>query len=244
MRRKSLKRKISNIALVGVLLAILFGIFYNILNSRAENLIEIGATALDSYGYLDDEEFTLEAQKIANDLWEIELPEDVNSKKVNKVLNVTLEKIEVTPVSYKLYVKNDEGWNKIWSKDGIVEMDEEYNTIKDKEGNIPILEMVTNTEELDRRLDEIEEKKIYGDKIIRSFLLTSAFFLDENGQNLNDGGGCRLEDEKDPAYGIIDGNWYAGSTYEQICNLHKMRFAGQIVDISGCDYQEVVTVEE
>ena len=94
MRTKNLKRKISNIALVGALLAILFGIFYNILNSRAENVIEIGATALDSYGYLEDEEFTLEAKKIADNLLEIELPEDVNSKKVNKVLSVTLEKIE------------------------------------------------------------------------------------------------------------------------------------------------------
>ena len=94
MRKKSLKRKISNIALVGALLAILFGIFYNILNSRAENVIEIGATALDSYGYLEDEEFTLEAKKVNGDILEIELPKDVNSKTVNKVLSVTLEKIE------------------------------------------------------------------------------------------------------------------------------------------------------
>lgn len=213
-----------------------------------KNAIEIG---ISSFGEWNEE--TMKTDTVIAGDWTVAYEASCGTKvriytlnKKVKILDavVTLEKIEVTPVSYKLYVKNDEGWNKIWSKDGIVEMDEEYNTIKDKEGNIPILEMVTNTEELDRRLDEIEEKKIYGDKIIRSFLLTSAFFLDENGQNLNDGGGCRLEDEKDPAYGIIDGNWYAGSTYEQICNLHKMRFAGQIVDISGCDYQEVVTVEE
>lgn len=167
------------------------------------------------------------------------------NKKV-KILDtvVTLVKLEVTPVSSKLYVKNDEGWHKIWYTDGLAEVDDEYEMIEDKDGNIPILEMVKGDEALDRRLQEIEDKKIYGDKVISSFILSGAYFFDENGQQLNENGECQLEDEMDSSYGIVNGKWYAGIGYEQIAKLRKMRFAGQMVDLSECDYQEIVTMEE
>lgn len=94
MRRKGLKRKLSNIVLLGILLAILVGIYYNIYNSRAEEVIEIGAVALDNYGYLREEEFKLEAKDIGNDLYEIELPETINGKKINSTIKIVLENIQ------------------------------------------------------------------------------------------------------------------------------------------------------
>ena len=91
MRTKSIKRKVSNLLLLVILIAIVVGIYYNIYNSRAENIIEIAAVALDNYGYLSSEEFTLEAKKNANGLYEIELPESVNTKKVGQVYEISIE---------------------------------------------------------------------------------------------------------------------------------------------------------
>ena len=93
MRRKGLKRKLSNIVLLAVLLATVLGIYYNVYNSRAEDVLEITAVAMDNYGYLNDEEFKLEAKPTENDMYEIELPESINSKKVNQIYNAILEEI-------------------------------------------------------------------------------------------------------------------------------------------------------
>ena len=64
-------------------LIIMIGTYKNIKDSRAENVIELTAIALDNYGYLENEEFTLEAKQIENDLYEIKLPECDNTKKIN-----------------------------------------------------------------------------------------------------------------------------------------------------------------
>jgi len=94
MRTKSFKRRLSNILLLGVLLVIAVGIYFNIYNSRAENVIEIGAVAKDSYGYLESEEFILEAIVLENEIYEIELPEAINGKKILETLEITLEDVQ------------------------------------------------------------------------------------------------------------------------------------------------------
>ena len=94
MRNKGLKRKLSNILLLGMLLAIVVGIYYNIFNSKAENVLEIQAMALDSYGYLEDEELELIAKDIGDGLYEIEFPKIINGKVVNQISAVTLVKQE------------------------------------------------------------------------------------------------------------------------------------------------------
>ena len=60
----------------------------------AENVIEIGAIAMDKYGCLENEEFALEAKEISDGLYEIEIPENINTKQVNQVLEVTSENTE------------------------------------------------------------------------------------------------------------------------------------------------------
>lgn len=164
------------------------------------------------------------------------------NKKV-KILDtvVTLAKLEVTPVSCKLYVKNDKGWKTIWGKDGIVELDDQDNVVEDENGNSILYEMVENTEKLDQRLEEIAKKKSYGSKRMSSILLTGAFYYDDQGQIETGGGKCQLEDENDKSYGLLEESWHSGTGYKKI---RKIRFAGQMVDLSDCEYQEIVTLEK
>jgi len=90
-RTMSLKRKMGNALLLIMLVVIAVGIYYNIYNSRAEKVVEILATAIDNYAYLEDEEFKLEAKRIENDLYEISMPENINGKNVLEILDITLE---------------------------------------------------------------------------------------------------------------------------------------------------------
>jgi len=90
-RSLSIRRRIKNIILFLVLLVITLGAYYNIQNSKADTTIKMSATALDNYGYLGQEEFELDAKVVEDDLYEIELPQSVNNKKVFESLKVTLE---------------------------------------------------------------------------------------------------------------------------------------------------------
>ena len=81
LKNKIIVRKIRNIVILLMALIIMIGAYKNIGDSRAEDVIEIGAIALDNYGYLSDEKFILEARQIEKDLFEIELPEVINTKR-------------------------------------------------------------------------------------------------------------------------------------------------------------------
>lgn len=90
LKNKIIVKKIRNIVILLMAIIIMIGAYKNIDKSRAEDVIEIGAIALDNYGYLEQEGFMLEAIQIQEGIYEIELPESVNSKKVNSVMNVVL----------------------------------------------------------------------------------------------------------------------------------------------------------
>ena len=130
MRKKSLKRRLSNILLLGILLVIIVGIYYNIRNSRAENILEITGIAVDNYGYLENEEVILEAKDIGNDQYEIELPDNINSKIINGISNVTLvdkEKVEDETLEE---VSSSEATEEVPSSDTVEE------TLTDEEQNV------------------------------------------------------------------------------------------------------------
>lgn len=91
LKNKIIVKRIRNIIILLMAIIIMVGAYKNIDRSRAEEVIEIGVKALDNYAYLDDEEFILEARKMEDGTYEIELPESVNSKKINQISKITLE---------------------------------------------------------------------------------------------------------------------------------------------------------
>lgn len=106
-RSLSIRRRIKNIILFLVLLVITLGAYYNIQNSKADTTIKMSATAKDNYGYLGTEEFDLDAKLVSDGLYEIELPESVNNKKVFESLKVTLE-MPVKPEATENKTENPE----------------------------------------------------------------------------------------------------------------------------------------
>ena len=129
MRRKGLKRKLSNIVLLAVLLATVLGIYYNVYNSRAEEVVEIVAVALDNYGYLDNEEFKVEAKPAGDDMYEIELPESINSKKINQIHNVTLEQLADTNQEVEQVTEQNE--TVVENVETVVEENKELSDVDD-----------------------------------------------------------------------------------------------------------------
>ncbi len=90
LKRHRLKRRLSNILLLLILLVIFIGVYYNINNSKAEDVISVKAVAIDKYGYLSDEEISLTAKYLYDDLYSLELPENINGKKINNLLSVSI----------------------------------------------------------------------------------------------------------------------------------------------------------
>ena len=91
LKNKIIVKKIRNIVILLMAILIMVGAYKNIDRSRAENVIEINAIAMDKYGCLENEEFALKAKEISDGLYEIEIPENINTKQVNQVIEVTLE---------------------------------------------------------------------------------------------------------------------------------------------------------
>ena len=93
LKNKIIVRKIRNIVILIMAMVVMIGAYKNIDKSRAEDVIEIGAIAVDNYRYLANENFILEAKKIEDDRYEIELPETVtNILNVNRQDDTQLKK--------------------------------------------------------------------------------------------------------------------------------------------------------
>ena len=90
LKNKIIVRKIRNILILLMAIIIMIGAYKNIGDSRAEDVIEIYAIAMDNYGYLSNEPFKIEATQIEDEKYEVELPENVNGKQINQIVKVTL----------------------------------------------------------------------------------------------------------------------------------------------------------
>ena len=95
LRNKRIGKKIRNIVILLMAIIVMIGAYRYIDRSRAEMIIEIDAVAVDSYGYLENEEFKLEAKQLDDGLYEIELPESVNTKKFNQIVKIN-DGLEIT----------------------------------------------------------------------------------------------------------------------------------------------------
>ena len=96
LKNKIIGKKIRNIVILIMAIVIIIGIYRYIDSSRAESIIELKAIASDSYGYLTNEEITLEAKQVEGNLYEIELPESINTKKVNQIESIMVGNSEYT----------------------------------------------------------------------------------------------------------------------------------------------------
>lgn len=90
LENKLILKKTKNIIVLLMTVVILIGIYEFIDKSKAEKIIEINAIAQDSSGILLDEEFLLQAKQLEDGIYEIELPESVNSKIISKVVGIEL----------------------------------------------------------------------------------------------------------------------------------------------------------
>lgn len=91
LKNKIIVKKIRNITLLFMVLMIMIGAYSNIRRSRAEDVISVVAKAIDSYGLLEKEDLLIDAKAVEKDMYEIELPETINTKKYNEIINITLE---------------------------------------------------------------------------------------------------------------------------------------------------------
>ena len=113
LRNKNTYKKIRNILVLIMAIGIIFGIYKYIEQSRAEDIILVKAVAIDNYGYIANEEFDLEAKKIEDNLYEIELPETINTKKIAEISNIMLkdaqdQKTIVKIEDNKIYLTDDQ----------------------------------------------------------------------------------------------------------------------------------------
>ena len=113
LRNRNTYKKIRNILVLIMAIGIIFGIYKYIEQSRAEDIILVKAVAIDNYGYIENEEFDLEAKKIEDNLYEIELPETINTKKIAEISNIMLkdaqdQKTIVKIEDNKIYLTDDQ----------------------------------------------------------------------------------------------------------------------------------------
>ena len=98
LKNKRVGKKIRNIIILLMIIAIMIGAYQNIDRSRAEKLVEVSATALDNYGYLENEELKLEANQIEDNSYEIQIPECVNNKKISQVVKASIDETNLNAV--------------------------------------------------------------------------------------------------------------------------------------------------
>ena len=108
LKNRMFGKKIRNITILIMVIIIMLGAYRYIRNSLAENIIKIDAIALDNYGYLEKEKFQLDAKEIGENLFEIEVPESVNSKKVNKAIKMTLGDKELKLTDNKVQLTQEQ----------------------------------------------------------------------------------------------------------------------------------------
>ena len=172
LKNKIIVKKIRNILILLMAIIIMLGAYHNIRNSRAENVIELTSMAIDNYGYLSDEEFKLEARELEDDLYEVELPESVNGKKINQIVEVTLDDMNEATTEDEIVEITD---NKIYlSKEQIeqekLNIEVEYDVVileTNEQGEYNKILLAGKTEEERAALEITEQTEMLYNKILK-----------------------------------------------------------------------------
>lgn len=94
LKNKFKIRKIKNIFILIMIVAIMLGMYNNVRRSRAENVIEISLEVADKNNQLEKETITVEATETSDGVYLLELPEIVNTKMITKYYNSEDEEID------------------------------------------------------------------------------------------------------------------------------------------------------
>ena len=94
LRNKLIAKKIRNIFILIMTIAIMLGAYNNVRRSRAEKVIEISLEVADKSEQLEKETITVEATETSDGVYLLELPEIVNTKMITKYYNSEDEEID------------------------------------------------------------------------------------------------------------------------------------------------------
>ena len=93
LKNKFKIRKIKNIFILIMIVAIMLGMYNNVRRSRAENVIEISLEVADKNNQIEKETVTVEATETKDGVYQLELPEIVNTKVIAQYYNSGNEEI-------------------------------------------------------------------------------------------------------------------------------------------------------
>ena len=93
LKNKFKIRKIKNIFILIMIVAIMLGMYNNVRRSRAENVIEISLEVADKNNQIEKETVTVEATETKDGVYQLELPEIVNTKVIAQYYNSANEEI-------------------------------------------------------------------------------------------------------------------------------------------------------
>ena len=147
LKNKLIAKKIRNIFILIMTIAIMMGAYHNVRRSRAEKVIEISLEVADKNNQLEKETITVEATETSDGIYLLELPEIVNTKIINKYYTSASEEIE----SKTIQLTDKEISEKK------VELETEYDTKEAEKVNVngTTIETVENA----------EKKTVYNRKI-------------------------------------------------------------------------------
>ena len=94
LKNKLIAKRIRNIFILIMTIAIMMGAYHNVRRSRAEKVIEISLEVADKNNQIEKETITVEATETSDGVYLLELPEIVNTKMITKYYNSEDEEID------------------------------------------------------------------------------------------------------------------------------------------------------
>ena len=95
LRNKIIIKKIRNICILLMAIIIMFGVYHNIRNSKAENVIQIELDVIDKSNMLDTQTMSIEATETSEGNYLVNLPISVNKNLITKYYTSSGEEIDV-----------------------------------------------------------------------------------------------------------------------------------------------------
>ena len=95
LRNKIIIKKIRNICILLMAIIIMFGVYNNIRNSKAENVIQIELDVIDKSNMLDTQTMSIEATETSEGNYLVNLPISVNKNLITKYYTSSGEEIDV-----------------------------------------------------------------------------------------------------------------------------------------------------
>ncbi len=153
---------------------------------------------------------------------------DKNGKHV-----VTLERLEATPTSVRLYIKYNKGWKYVYRHvDTLFQLDKKGERMLDKAGDPIIFGMY---DPWSNDMDPYRDRK----DLEYCYAANMDLYVGDKKVEYCGQGGETLYDENDPErkYGYVNEGCMLGTDYSK---LTKMTFGGREFDLSQCEYEEIL----